>query len=209
MAREILIEFMDSLRDYVGESGTNLAHDERDSSEFVDIFLKDNPESKEVPTDDNNGEQLYYFKVRDYTTTLLGRKLIDEHGYEYYYVQRGDGTVYKYEDYRCYDIKPIITIKDTNVSDEEINFFTLFKFEDEIEVTSEKRTVPYLLTKVGEKKSGYHNYICTEFIYKNKRGDYWWCRRFDFNCGGEDRSRFGFDKKDWTVIPKEIIEFLK
>lgn len=37
--RETLIEFMDSLRDYVAESGTNIAHDERDSSEFVDIFL--------------------------------------------------------------------------------------------------------------------------------------------------------------------------
>ncbi len=38
--RETLIEFMDSLREYVAESGTNIAHDERDSSEFVDIFLK-------------------------------------------------------------------------------------------------------------------------------------------------------------------------
>lgn len=37
--RDTLIEFMDSLRDYVAESGTNIAHDERDSSEFVDIFL--------------------------------------------------------------------------------------------------------------------------------------------------------------------------
>jgi hypothetical protein len=37
--RDTLIEFMDSLREYVAESGTNIAHDERDSSEFVDIFL--------------------------------------------------------------------------------------------------------------------------------------------------------------------------
>jgi len=37
--RDTLIEFMDSLRDYVAESGTNIAHDERESSEFVDIFL--------------------------------------------------------------------------------------------------------------------------------------------------------------------------
>jgi len=37
--RDTLIEFMDSLRNYVAESGTNIAHDERDSSEFVDIFL--------------------------------------------------------------------------------------------------------------------------------------------------------------------------
>ena len=37
--KDILIEFMDSLRDYVAESGANIATDERDSSEFVDIFL--------------------------------------------------------------------------------------------------------------------------------------------------------------------------
>ena len=39
--RDILIEFMDELREYVAESGTNIAHDERDSSEFVDIYLKE------------------------------------------------------------------------------------------------------------------------------------------------------------------------
>tara|TARA_R110002020_G_C15707768_1_gene721607 strand:- start:176 stop:493 length:318 start_codon:yes stop_codon:yes gene_type:complete len=38
--RDTLIEFMDELREYVAESGTNIAHDERDSSEFVDVFLK-------------------------------------------------------------------------------------------------------------------------------------------------------------------------
>ena len=37
--RETLIEFMDELREYVSESGTNISHDERDSSEFVDVFL--------------------------------------------------------------------------------------------------------------------------------------------------------------------------
>lgn len=37
--RNILIEFMDSIREYVAESGTNIAYDERESSEFVDIFL--------------------------------------------------------------------------------------------------------------------------------------------------------------------------
>lgn len=38
--RDILIEFMDSIREYVAESGTDISHDERESSEFVDIFLK-------------------------------------------------------------------------------------------------------------------------------------------------------------------------
>lgn len=37
--RDTLIEFMDGIRKYVVESGTNIAHDERESSEFVDIFL--------------------------------------------------------------------------------------------------------------------------------------------------------------------------
>ena len=45
--RDKLIEFMDSLRDYVSESGTNIAHDERDSSEFVDIFLS---QGQNLPT---------------------------------------------------------------------------------------------------------------------------------------------------------------
>lgn len=38
--RNELIEFLDSIRDYVRESGTNIAHDERDSSEFVDTHLR-------------------------------------------------------------------------------------------------------------------------------------------------------------------------
>jgi len=37
--RDTLIGFMDSLRDYVAESGTDIYQDERDSSEFVDIYL--------------------------------------------------------------------------------------------------------------------------------------------------------------------------
>ena len=39
--KDILIEFMDSIRGYVRESDTNIAFDERDSIEFVEIFLKD------------------------------------------------------------------------------------------------------------------------------------------------------------------------
>lgn len=47
--RDILIEFMDSIREYVAESGTNIAHDERDSSEFVDIFLSQDSVSISLP----------------------------------------------------------------------------------------------------------------------------------------------------------------
>ncbi len=49
--RDILIEFMDSIRDYVAESGTNIAYDERDSSEFVDIFLK---QGQSLPVDSDS-----------------------------------------------------------------------------------------------------------------------------------------------------------
>ena len=38
--RNILTEFMDDLREYVYESGANIAYDKRKSIEFVDIFLK-------------------------------------------------------------------------------------------------------------------------------------------------------------------------
>jgi len=38
--RELLIDFLDDLRKYIHESGNNIAHDERESSEFVDIYLK-------------------------------------------------------------------------------------------------------------------------------------------------------------------------
>ena len=39
LVRNTLIDFMDYLRDYVCESDTNIASDDRDSSEFVDIFI--------------------------------------------------------------------------------------------------------------------------------------------------------------------------
>ena len=38
--RNELIEFLDGIREYVRESNTNIAYDERASSEFVDIYLK-------------------------------------------------------------------------------------------------------------------------------------------------------------------------
>lgn len=47
--RDVLIEFMDELREYVLESGTDIAHDERDSSEFVDIFLQGKLKEDDIP----------------------------------------------------------------------------------------------------------------------------------------------------------------
>jgi len=43
--------------------------------------------------------EVFIFKVRDYTTALLGRRLMRDCECVYY-VQRGDGERYEYEDYR-------------------------------------------------------------------------------------------------------------
>ena len=37
--RKLLIEFLDGIRDYELESKTSICYDERESSEFVEIFL--------------------------------------------------------------------------------------------------------------------------------------------------------------------------
>ena len=37
--RDVLIKFLDEIRDYLKESGNNLATDERESAIFVDTFL--------------------------------------------------------------------------------------------------------------------------------------------------------------------------
>jgi len=48
---------------------------------------------------DSNGnlDNIYLFKVKDFTTILLGR--YDEKN-DCYYIQRGDGIKYEYQDYR-------------------------------------------------------------------------------------------------------------
>ena len=38
--RDILIEFLEELREYEHESGNRIAFDDRDSSEIVDVFLR-------------------------------------------------------------------------------------------------------------------------------------------------------------------------
>jgi hypothetical protein len=50
-------------------------------------------------------EGIWLFKVSDYTTILIGRRYTEEEKHGYYtthgfYVERGDGTKYQYEDYR-------------------------------------------------------------------------------------------------------------
>ena len=41
-----------------------------------------------------SADNIYIFKVRDYTTELVGRKNIKG---DFYYIQRGDGEMYKYD----------------------------------------------------------------------------------------------------------------
>lgn len=46
-------------------------------------------------------DKMYMFKVKDYTTMLLGRKCKGNKDVEqFYYVQRGDGETYAYDWYR-------------------------------------------------------------------------------------------------------------
>jgi len=42
-------------------------------------------------------DDIYIFKVRDYTTELVGRRNEQE---GFFYVQRGDGNIFRYDDYR-------------------------------------------------------------------------------------------------------------
>ena len=85
--RDILIEFMDSLRDYVAESGTNIAHDERDSSEFVDIFLN---QGQSLPIDSVVGStvwkatmQLRWIKHTEANEPRLGVRFANDIGWRW------------------------------------------------------------------------------------------------------------------------------
>lgn len=43
---------------------------------------------------------IYKFKVKDYTTILVGQMEFDDFNEMVFYIQRGDGLKYKYEAYR-------------------------------------------------------------------------------------------------------------
>ena len=46
--RKLLIEYTDNLREYIRESGNDLSNDERESSEFVDMFLKNKKQEETI-----------------------------------------------------------------------------------------------------------------------------------------------------------------
>ena len=53
---------------------------------------------------------IYQFKVKDYTTILIGQMEIDKFDEKVFYIQRGDGTKYEYDNYRIEWYKKIISI---------------------------------------------------------------------------------------------------
>lgn len=59
------------------------------------------------------------FKVKDYTTQILGRYDKVEN---VYYVQRGDGTIYKYEAYRVNDVIYISESRDLRSINDSISY---------------------------------------------------------------------------------------
>ena len=56
--------------------------------------IEDKPQLT-IPVDSGSLDNIYLFKVRDFTTILLGRFEDDK-----YFVQRGDGTRWEYDEYR-------------------------------------------------------------------------------------------------------------
>ena len=50
-------------------------------------------------------DEIYIFKVRDYTTEIVGRKNVAE---DFFYVQRGDGNIQRYDSYRVVSSEKLI-----------------------------------------------------------------------------------------------------
>jgi hypothetical protein len=59
---------------------------------------------------------IYIFKVRDYTTILVGQMVYDEFNEKVFYVQRGDGDKYKYDGYRVEWYKKVATIEEGEIN---------------------------------------------------------------------------------------------
>lgn len=53
---------------------------------------------------------IYIFKVRDYSTVLVGQIEINEYKERVFYIQRGDGDKHRYDDYRIEWYKKVATI---------------------------------------------------------------------------------------------------
>ena len=55
---------------------------------------------------------IYVFKVKDYITILIGQMKINEFNEKVFYVQRGDGNKYEYEEYRIEWYKKVATFNE-------------------------------------------------------------------------------------------------
>jgi len=84
----------------------NFAHNAV-ANRFLELYQEgENTEINNVSCPScSSDDDIYIFKVRDYTTELVGRRNEKE---GFYYVQRGDGFIFKYEDYRITFSKKIV-----------------------------------------------------------------------------------------------------
>lgn len=53
---------------------------------------------------------IYIFKVKDYTTILVGQMELNEFKEKVFYIQRGDGEKHKYDEYRIEWFRHIGTV---------------------------------------------------------------------------------------------------
>jgi hypothetical protein len=53
---------------------------------------------------------IYLFKVKDYTTELVGKMYHNELKEKIFYVQRADGTKYEYPEHRIEWCRPLVTM---------------------------------------------------------------------------------------------------
>ena len=54
--KQLLVNFLDSVREYEHESGNSIYKDERESEELVDIFLQSNELKWRKPTEEDVGK---------------------------------------------------------------------------------------------------------------------------------------------------------
>jgi len=71
----------------------------------LDLTPKKHEEDFSYTTCDPENDDVYFFKVKDYTTLLVGRQNRKK---RFFYVQRGDGTIQRYDEDRIIYSKKIL-----------------------------------------------------------------------------------------------------
>jgi len=72
---------------------------------IIDLTPKKHKEDFNFTTCDPENDDVYFFKVKDYTTLLVGRQNRKK---SFFYVQRGDGTIQRYDENRIIYRKKIL-----------------------------------------------------------------------------------------------------